>query len=50
MVAYSNKQKGKHKLFDLAKQLKLQWLLLTTASPGMGTAYHEWIPTKRKMQ
>jgi hypothetical protein len=34
--------------FDLAKHPKLQWLLLTTASPGMGTAYHEWIPHKKK--
>lgn len=34
--------------FDLAKHPKLQWLLLTTASPGMGTAFHEWIPYKKK--
>ena len=34
--------------FDLSKHPKLQWLLLTTASPGMGTAYHEWIPHKKK--
>jgi len=34
--------------FDLAKHPKLQWLLLTTASPGMGTAFHEWIPHKKK--
>ena len=34
--------------FDLSKHPKLQWLLLTTASPGMGTVYHEWIPHKKK--
>lgn len=26
---------------------ELQWLLLTTVSPGMGTQYHEWIPMKK---
>ena len=34
--------------FDLSKHPKLQWLLLTTASPGMGTAFHEWISHKKK--
>jgi len=34
--------------FDLTKHPKLQWLLLTTASPGMGTAFHAWIPGGKK--
>jgi hypothetical protein len=37
--------------FDIsaAKHKKLQWLLATTVSPGMGTQYHQWItPRKRE--
>ena len=34
--------------FDYSKHPKLQWLLLTAVSPGLGTAYHEWIATKKK--
>lgn len=33
--------------FDLSKHPKLQWLLATTVSPGMGVQYHEWIKTKK---
>jgi hypothetical protein len=29
--------------FDLAKHPKLQWLLATTVSPGIGTFKHPWI-------
>ena len=37
--------------FDLGKHPKLQWLLATTVSPGMGNQYHEWIaPKKRKSE
>ena len=43
----TNKRVNTH-FFDLAKHPKLQWLLLTTASPGMGTAFHEWIPGGKK--
>ena len=43
----TNKRVNIH-FFDLAKHPKLQGLLLTTASPGMGTAFHEWIPHKKK--
>jgi hypothetical protein len=43
----TNKRVNTH-FFDLAKHPKLQWLLLTTASPGMGTAFHEWIGHKKK--
>jgi hypothetical protein len=27
---------------------KLQWLLATTVSPGMGTQYHQWLAAKKK--
>lgn len=43
----TNKRVNTH-FFELAKHPKLQWLLLTTASPGMGTAFHEWIPGGKK--
>ena len=43
----TNKRVNTH-FFDLSKHPKLQWLLLTTASPGMGTAFHEWIGHKKK--
>lgn len=34
--------------FDYAKYPKLQWLLLTAVSPGLGSVYHEWIAVKKK--
>ena len=34
--------------FDLSKHPKLQWLLATTISPGMGTHRHQWISPKKK--
>ena len=34
--------------FDLGKHPKLQWLLATTVSPGMGTQRHQWIAPKKK--
>jgi hypothetical protein len=27
---------------------KLQWLMATTVSPGMGNQYHQWIALKKK--
>lgn len=33
--------------FDLGKHPKLQWLLCTTTSPGMGAKRHYWIKTKK---
>lgn len=33
--------------FDLGKHPKLQWLLATTVSPGMGSFQHEWIKQKK---
>ena len=34
--------------FDLNKHTKLQWLLCTTVSPGMGAQSHYWLGTKKK--
>lgn len=34
--------------FDLAKHPKLQWLLCTTTSPGLGPKRHYWIKTKKE--
>jgi hypothetical protein len=44
----TNKRVNTH-FYDLGKHPKLQWLLMTTASPGMGTAFHEWIANKKKV-
>jgi hypothetical protein len=44
-----NERLNKH-FFDIntAQHKKLQWLLATTVSPGMGTQYHQWIAPKKK--
>ena len=34
--------------FDLNKHPKLQWLLCTTVSPGMGKQNHQWLAAKKK--
>ena len=34
--------------FDLGKHPKLQWLLCTTVSPGMGRQRHYWFASKKK--
>ena len=34
--------------FDLNKHPKLQWLLCTTVSPGMGSQFHYWLNAKKK--
>ena len=34
--------------FDLGKHPKLQWLLATTVSPGMGVQRHYWQASKKK--
>jgi len=46
-IASTNKYANKH-MFDLAKHPQLQWLLLTTISPGMGRQDHRWIKAKPK--
>ena len=44
-----NERLNKH-FFDIntAKHKKLQWLLATTVSPGMGKQYHKWLAAKKK--
>jgi hypothetical protein len=44
-----NERLNKH-FFDIntAQHKKLQWLLATTVSPGMGNQYHQWISPKKK--
>jgi hypothetical protein len=37
-----------HNFFELGKHPKMQWLLATTVSPGMGTQRHYWQPTKKR--
>jgi hypothetical protein len=36
--------------FDIntTQHKKLQWLLATTVSPGMGKQYHKWLAAKKK--
>lgn len=46
-VQSMNEQVNKY-FFDLNKHPKLQWLLLTCVSPGMGEQKHEWIGFKGK--
>ena len=43
----TNERLNKH-FFELSKHPKLQWLLATTVSPGMGTHRHQWIAPKKK--
>ena len=43
----TNERLNKH-FFELSKHPKLQWLLATTISPGMGTHRHQWIAPKKK--
>lgn len=44
-----NERLNKH-FFDVntAQHKKLQWLLATTVSPGMGNQFHQWIAPKKK--
>jgi hypothetical protein len=44
-----NENLNKH-FFDVntAQHKKLQWLLATTVSPGMGNQYHQWIAPKKR--
>lgn len=43
----TNERLNKH-FFALSQHPKLQWLLATTVSPGMGTHRHQWIAPKKK--
>ena len=42
-----NERLNKH-FFELSRHPKLQWLLATTVSPGMGNHRHQWISPKKK--
>lgn len=46
-VQSCNLQMNKH-FWEMNKHPKLQWLMATTVSPGMGTQRHEWIAYKGK--
>ena len=43
----TNERLNKH-FFELSRHPKLQWLLATTVSPGMGNHKHQWIAPKKK--
>jgi len=43
----TNERLNKH-FFELSRHPKLQWLLATTVSPGMGSHRHHWIAPKKK--
>jgi hypothetical protein len=46
-VIACNERLNKH-FFDVSRHPKLQWLLATTVSPGLGTPRHPWIAPKKK--
>lgn len=53
MQAYylmSTNERLNKNFFDVntAQHKKLQWLLATTVSPGLGNQYHQWIASKKK--
>jgi hypothetical protein len=53
MQAYylmSCNEKLNKQFFDIStsQHKKLQWLLATTVSPGMGKQYHKWLAAKKK--
>ena len=46
-VISCNERLNKH-FFALHKHPKLQWLMATAVSPGLGTFRHQWIAPKKK--
>ena len=46
-VIATNERLNKH-FFSVNRHPKLQWLMATTVSPGMGDQYHQWIKPKPK--
>jgi hypothetical protein len=46
----STNEKLNKQFFDVStsQHKKLQWLLATTVSPGMGKQYHKWLAAKKK--
>lgn len=43
----TNERLNKH-FFDVNRHPKLQWLMATSVSPGMGSHRHQWIAPKKK--
>ena len=46
-VIATNERLNKH-FFDVSRHPKLQWLMATSVSPGMGTPRHPWIAPRKK--
>jgi hypothetical protein len=46
-VIATNERLNKN-FFDVAKHPKLQWLMATSVSPGLGTPRHPWIAPRKK--
>jgi hypothetical protein len=46
-VISTNERLNKH-FFDVGRHPKLQWLMATSVSPGMGAHRHTWIAPKKK--
>ena len=46
-VIATNERLNRH-FFAVNRQPKLQWLMATTVSPGLGTQDHAWIAPKKK--
>ena len=44
----STNERLNKRFFDINRHPKLQWLVSTTVSPGMGTHRHQWIAPKKK--
>ena len=43
----TNQRLNRH-FFSLGRHPRLQWLMATTISPGMGTQRHQWIAPQRR--
>lgn len=46
-VIATNERLNRH-FFNLSRHPRLQWLLATTVSPGLGTHRHNWIAPKKR--
>jgi hypothetical protein len=46
-VIATNERLNKH-FFDVNRHPKLQWLMATSVSPGLGTPRHPWIAPRKK--
>lgn len=46
-VIATNERLNKH-FFNVSKHPRLQWLMATSVSPGLGTPRHPWIAPKKK--